>query len=82
MKTQLVQFSDRGGITIPKKIREQFPGADVMQIKICHGAIHLEPLHFRDDFLIELERRSRAAKNGKTYSLDEAWKRLDKHHGI
>jgi bifunctional DNA-binding transcriptional regulator/antitoxin component of YhaV-PrlF toxin-antitoxin module len=69
--TQIAQINDRGGLTLPKKIRALFPGLDVVIVKAEKRSIVLEPLQTRDEFILELERRSRAAETGKRYSLDE-----------
>lgn len=79
--TQIAQVSDRGVLTLPKKIRTLFPGLEVVVVKTDKRKILLEPLQTRDDFILELERRSRAAKSGKRYSLNEADDYLAKRHG-
>ena len=67
----IIYINERGTMTIPKIIRERFPDLDALQIKVENEKIILEPLHFRDDFLEELERREQEVREGKTYSLDE-----------
>lgn len=79
--TQIAQINDRGGLTLPKKIRQLFPGLDVVVVKTDKSSIVLEPLQTRDEFILELERRSEAAKRGKRYSLDEVDAHLANRHG-
>ena len=76
----IVQINERGQITIPKKMRNLFPGMDVLGIKADSGRIILEPLQTRDEFIEELEKRSKEAKKGKTYSLNEVDEILEQHY--
>lgn len=67
MNNTILELSDRGQVTIPKKIRE------TVQVKrfICEvkgNKIILEPLQTRDEFLNELEMAEKGwqAKGGLT----------------
>ncbi len=80
--TQIAQINDRGTLTLPKGVRNLFPNLELVVVKAEGRGILLEPLQTRDEFILELERRSKEAKNGKTSPLKEVLKRLDRHHGL
>lgn len=77
---KVIWVNERGGLTLPKEVRNKIPGLDGVRVSYENGKIVLEPLMTSDEFIEELERRSAEAKSGKTYSLDEMDELIEKHH--
>lgn len=77
MNNSIIELSDRGQLTIPKKIREEV----VVKRFVCHfegGKIILEPLQTREEFLEQLEEiKENYKKTNKGLSLKEMKKKYN-----
>jgi bifunctional DNA-binding transcriptional regulator/antitoxin component of YhaV-PrlF toxin-antitoxin module len=73
---QVLEISERGQITIPKKIRSQFKGQFVT-IKIIDNQIILTPVQTVDKFLDELDEVHQDWKKNGGISLSEIKKKYE-----
>jgi bifunctional DNA-binding transcriptional regulator/antitoxin component of YhaV-PrlF toxin-antitoxin module len=77
---KVVWINERGGLTLPKEIRDQIPCLDGVRVSYEKGKIILDPLMTSDEFLQELELRAKEAEEGKTYTLEEMDEIMEKHY--
>ena len=76
MNNSIIELSDRGQLTIPKKIRDGV----VVKRFVCHlegGKIILEPLQTREEFLEQLEDIEKDYKKNGGLDLREMKKKYD-----
>lgn len=76
MNQSILELSERGQLTIPKKIRDQ---VDFKRF-ICHtedGKIILEPLQTREDFLSEMDSIEKDYKKNGGIGLKDIKKKYD-----
>lgn len=74
MASKIIPVSERGQITLPKKIREQID-VKFFTCEVEHGAIVLKPLKTREDFLAELEEAEQDWEKHGGISLQEMKKK-------
>ncbi len=58
MAHKIIPVSDRGQITLPKKVRDEIK-VKFFTCEVKHGMVVLKPLKTREEFLEELEEASR-----------------------
>lgn len=76
MTEQILEISERGQITIPKKMREMFKGS-IVSIKLVKNQIILTPVQTVDKFFEELDEAYEDWKKNGGYTLDEIKKMHD-----
>lgn len=77
MSTKILPLSERGQITLPKKIRDQIR-VKFFTCEMENGAIILKPLKTKEDFLEELDTADQDwEKNGGV-----SWQKVMKKAGL
>ena len=76
MDTPIVTVSERGQITIPRKIRLQLP-VEHFVCKVENGRIVLDPLQSREDFFAEIEEAENDWEKNGGLSLNEMRKKFN-----
>lgn len=74
MAHKIIHVSDRGQITLPKKVRDQIK-VNFFTCEVENGAVVLQPLKTRDEFLEELDTASSDWKKHGGITLDEVKKK-------
>lgn len=74
MATHHLVISERGQITIPKKIRNQI-NVKLFMCEVEDGAIVLKPVQTRDEFLAELDAAEKDWKKHGGKTLEEMKKK-------
>ncbi|MDP2691168.1 MAG: hypothetical protein Q8O95_02060 [bacterium] len=76
------QINERGVLTLPLKVRKQFPGLQVVHIRVVNNAIMLQPLEIKKDVTLELNNRSQEAYEKGTLTLNEVDKIMTRHQTL
>ncbi|MBI5413450.1 AbrB/MazE/SpoVT family DNA-binding domain-containing protein [Candidatus Peregrinibacteria bacterium] len=74
MSHQILPISERGQITIPKKMRRQFK-AKFLTCEFENGTIVLKPLKTREEFFEELEAAEKDWEKNGGVSWEEVMKK-------
>lgn len=74
MSQKILPVSDRGQITLPKKIRDKIQ-VKFFTCEIENGAVVLKPLKTREDFFAELEAAEKDWEKNGGKTLDEIAKK-------
>lgn len=74
MASKIIPVSERGQITLPKKIREQID-VKFFTCEVENGSIVLKPLKTREEFFEELEEAEQDWKKHGGISLQEMKKK-------
>lgn len=74
---KIIQVSERGQITLPKKILNEL-NVKLFTCEVKNGGIVLKPVQTREEFFAELEEREKDwEKNGGGITLDEMAKKYN-----